>query len=413
MNYLRRYRKDILWRRLPALQPVSTDSFFGGVRIWIVIVVVLVIMTAGGLVSWTTLHGTPRATTTPTTRHMTKPHGHQGKTHSTKRTRTRTHGHGELSLTLKSWTFKGNLAMSDSNGFFQPLANVSTSEMDPGQDNYYVTITNDGRIPLTHLSIVFDIAPYPFPGLSIGFMLPGLPDVAPLPSSDNPVCPSSIPSDGQFVCSLPFEHGLMAPGKSRIYDLGLQLQVVPPSQALPSAFTIHATVRAQASNGSAAEATAPPLIKKVFRVDYNKDLQVHLSFQPSTVAPNQIFIMTVTLTNNGTAPIGNLVVSAPETPQGNPDPQAGLHNFNTTNCGGQDFAVQMCSPAQSQTLAPGASETMEFGEIIPGPSYPGIDHAAPSILTKQYPGQVYASGTSPQAFADTVWASTTGYVNLS
>ena len=411
MNDLRRYRKDILWRRFSALQPVSTDSFFGGVRIWIVIVVVLVIMTAGGLVSWTTLHGTPRATTTtPTTRHMTKPHGHQGKTHSTKTTRTRTHGHGELSLTLK-----GSLAMSDSGGFFIAPVAIPPPEINTSQNIYYVTITNDGRISLTHLSIVFDIAPYPFPGLNIQqLFLPGLPDTAPLPSSDNPVCPSSIPSDGQFVCSLPFEHGVMAPGKSRIYALGLLLQVVPPSQALPSAFTIHATVRAQASNGSAVETTAPPFTIKVFRVDYNKDLQVHLSFQPSTVAPNQIFTMTVTLTNNGTAPIGNLVVSAPETPQGNPDPQAGLqHNFNTTNCNGQDFAVQMCSPAQSQTLAPGASETMGFGEMIPGPSYPGIDHAAPSILTKQYPGQVYVSGTYSQAYADTVWASTTGYVNLS
>lgn len=56
---------------------------------------------------------------------------------------------------------------------------------------------------------------------------------------------------------------------------------------------------------------------------------------------------------------------------------------------------------------------MGFGEMIPGPSYPGIDHTAPSILTKQYPGQVYVSGTYSQAYADTVWASTTGYVNLS
>ena len=35
---------------------------------------------------------------------------------------------------------------------------------------------------------------------------------------------------------------------------------------------------------------------------------------------------------------------------------------------------------------------MGFGEMIPGPSYPGIDHTAPSILTKQYPGEVQASG---------------------
>lgn len=409
MNDLRRYRKDILWWRFSALQPVSTDSFFGGVRIWIVIVVALVIMTAGGLVSWTTLHGTPRATTPSTTHHITKPHDHQGKTNSTKTTRTRTHGHGELSLTLK-----GSLAITDSGGYSGVPDAIPPSEINPGANNYYITITNDGRIPLTHLSIVFDFAPYPFPGLStVQFFLPRLPDTAPLPSSDNPVCPSSIPSnDGQFVCSLPFEHGLMAPGKSRIYYLGFLLQVVPPSQALPSALTIHATVRAQASNGSAVETTAPPFTIKVFRVDYNKDLQVHLSFHPSTVAPNQIFIMTVTLTNNGTVPIGNLVVVAPETPQGNPDHQAGLHNFSTTNCGGQDFAVQICTPAQSQTLAPGTSETMGFGEIIPGPSYPGIDHAAPSVFTKQYPGQVYASGTYSQAYADIVWASATAVVAM-
>ncbi len=158
-------------------------------------------------------------------------------------------------------------------------------------------------------------------------------------------------------------------------------------------------------------------------MDFNSTLSIHLSFQPDPVAPNQVFAMTTAVTNeSSTTLITGLQVEVPETPGGNP--MSTPNGFPSYSCQGFHYAYLICFvfpsrtptpgvvyPTSHHSLAPGASVTMEFPEVIPGPGYPGVPPGYYPTPSKQSTFDVQAAGDTSSG--QQIIATATGYVNIS
>jgi hypothetical protein len=226
--------------------------------------------------------------------------------------------------------------------------------------DYHFSVANDGTVPLEHTILHVSISPLPTSGVGIE---------SPLQNEPPLVCPNQFPVSGEEACQVGSAKGVMAPESKVSGGFGVDYVQVPGGGTAAPSVTVTVSASGVAPGGQVVKALAAPAIVKVVPADINSTLTVGLSFQPDRAAPNQWFTMTVTLVNHSpTETVGQLMVLVPQTPGGDYPTPSLPPGANVVlyppSCQGLSFLNWICEAVPSQTLAPGASESMKFWEAI-------------------------------------------------
>ena len=382
---------------------------YGGARRWLILAVALVLAVGAWLVSWSMLRDSAREVIKPPVTSLVTGNSlggmiNGGKVHRTSKL--------VVGLTASSHILSG-FPVNYAGQFEVPIPAHTPSDSSVTLD---LTVKNTGTIPLRHatvyISAVYPRNPSPNAANKAAGMYTHLIEMD-ISTSDklNFNCGGvAVFWANPSVCQVGSAGGLMPPGSSETVSIVTSFNQVSALETTSPSISLVARATGITPNGSIIKATAHPLSLSIVPADFNNTLSIHLAFAPDKVARGQVFAITVTLINNSrTMPINDLMIEVPETPQGNP--MSRPKGFPSNDCIGLTYANLVCRPGASQTLAPGASKSVEFPEVVPGPSsfdyVPGYSY----IFTKQNPGVVEVVGVTPSG--NGVYATATGYVNIS
>ncbi len=380
-------------------------DIYGSINPWMAVLGVVVIV-AAVVIPTLVLHSSPR--------HPKKapvPSSTSSKPPPVKTTFTgNTHETAKLSVTLSASPTQIH-TQPDINGFLlmqsgAPALNTYNATSKPDTAVYEVRVSNNGNVPLSatvlHVSATVPVSPfYGGPGYS--------------PYGRSRIyCPGTfLAADGSMACYVGSKGGYMAAATSD--TLVIEASYNQPVSGYPlSSLVMHVSVSGIAPDGRVVTATASPVSVGLIPLSTSL-LHIQLSFQPDPVAKNQWFDLIVTLTNESTtSSIRYVAVQVPGTPG---LPPKGFPDYSR-NCNGVSSTWSECllNPysQRASMLAPGASRTLDFAEIVPGPGYPAssdINLEVPQLYTQQDPGEVEALGELSSGVV--VYATATGYVNIS
>ena len=395
----------MFWSRWTVTGGISqVEGDFGGIMPWLVVVAVVVIAVVAGIIPTIISHGSTKhvrkssvATSTTKTSPNNKVYGYNGK------------GTAKLSVSLK-------VSSHTIYGFPRDWETVPIPA--DSSVTFYLTIRNTGTVPLRDTIFSVSAAPPLYDKASTGLVIM---QVMSSPAS-TPNCGGSYITN-QSVCTVNSKGGFTASGASKMIPLVANFNQVSSPDTVPPSFSVAATVKGTAPDGQVVETKTSAVSIKIIPADFNSTLSLHITFNPDPVAPDQVFAEIVTITNNSaTTPISNLAIEVPETLGGNPMPFP--KGFPSYMCQGLHFAAAVCDvfpsghnyfpghvyPTSQSSLAPGASLTMEFAEVVPGPSYPG---APPGYYPPPPKQAFFDAEVFPSTSGQPVYAYASGYVNVS
>ncbi len=316
--------------------------------------------------------------------------------------RIRTHGTPKLGVTL-----------SKSASTFTADPNVGNSQ--GNQTVYYlVTVKNEGNVTLVGVHFIVYTDP-PLLGNSTATNL----------SSDLTLNYSNNLSGILPIGCVP---GLSAPGTLKCYVGNSTIAQMPPGttrhiklypdfaqdaqQLARKSISMYVTATGTGTDGQMTSITTAPVSMNISGVNYNDALRIHLSFRPDKVTTTQVFTMFVSLTNESSTPLTNVVVNPQNPDEYLPGPPLGnklmeeLAGFPRYRCEAAAGNIT-CEANPSPTLVPGATETMDFGEIVP--TQVSSEYYRYHPTSSLY---AYAVGTTPSG--QHVYAAATGdVVNVS
>lgn len=398
----------------------------GWARIWLVITAVLVIVVAGGVIPTLMLHGSrghpkrvPVSSSITTNTSLKK--SHSGNSHST----------AKLSVTLSASPAQVDVYPIIS-GY---LGVTGTGIKEGGTARYKITVSNTGNTPL--MDTVLRVSAMPLGGNGPWYSNNGQ------DGQDGIYCPSygkaTGSATGSMSCYVGSKVGHMAPATSDTLAIDASYSELPSA---PASLTLHVSVSGIAPDGKVATATASPVSVRVIPVNYSGPLRIQLSFQPNPVTLNQVFRLIVTLTNESTtSSIRDVRFQVPVLPA--EDPVTAPNGFLGASAASCQTVIAATwyeclldeSSPSADSLAPGASRSLELAEIVSEPGYPvpsvaDIEVQASGVLSsgvvaygKSGDGtQTYQTYERYQTYQNllgkissgvVVLATATGYVNIS
>ncbi len=402
-------------------------DIYGRINPWIAVVVLVVIAVAGGIIPTLVLHGSrghPKEV--PVSSFITT-NTSAKKTHS-----GNSHGTAKLSVTLSA-----SPAQLDVYPIISGYLGVTgTGIKEGGTARYKITVSNTGNTPL--MDTVLRVSAMPLGGNGPWYSNNGQ------DGQDGIYCPSygkaTGSATGSMSCYVGSKVGYMAPATSDTLAIDASYSELPSA---PASLTLHVSVSGIAPDGKVATATASPVSVRVIPVNYSDPLHIQLSFQPDPVALNQVFRLIVTLTNESTtSSIRDVRFQVPVLPAGDAvTVPKGFLGASAAPCQTVDAVTWYeCLLSNSlnlsaDSLAPGASRSLELAEIVSEPGYPvpsvaDIEVQASGVLSsgvvaygKSGDGtQTYQTYERYQTYRNllgkissgvVVLATATGYVNIS